>query len=137
MFLFSGTYIAVEVLSAINEQHTFIKQFFFIGTYGNCFWCSRQSFGEPCGYQYERHTQNIPFAIANFEEWGGSCYMGGGLLMPLYGSNPPPPLPRLKDGQGRIVIPVGSLKFYAGENVYYACVRQAVPHTDRYTIYLF
>ena len=48
-----------------------------------------------------------------------------------------PPLPRLKDGQGRIVIPVGSLKFYAGENVYYACVRQAVPHTDRYTIYLF
>jgi hypothetical protein len=30
-----------------------------------------------------------------------------------------------QEGQGKILLPAGSLKFYAGENVYYACVRQA------------
>jgi hypothetical protein len=27
----------------------------------------RQEFGEPCGYQYERHTQTVPFQITNYE----------------------------------------------------------------------
>jgi len=32
----------------------------------------------------------------------------------------------IQDGQGRVVIPADSFKFYAGENVYYACVRHAL-----------
>jgi hypothetical protein len=28
----------------------------------------RQQFGEPCGYQFERHTQTIPFQITDYEE---------------------------------------------------------------------